>query len=92
MILNDVITEVRRIIQDETTPYRYSDTILLSFANQALKRIAVLRPDLFAYIGTVTCEANKVLQEHINEIENAGLSAWACSMMSNGVNLENEFT
>ncbi len=62
MILNDVITDVRRIIQDETSPFRYSDAILLSFANQALKRIAVLRPDLFAFIGTVTCTENSVIQ------------------------------
>ena len=36
--------------------------------------------------------ANKVLKEHVQEFENAGLSAWACSMMSNGVQLRNEFT
>jgi len=36
--------------------------------------------------------ANKVLKEHFNEFERAGLSAWACSMMSNGVELRNEFT
>ena len=62
MILNDVITEVRRILQDATSPYRYSDTILLGFANQALKRMSVLRPDLFAYIGTMTCTENAVIQ------------------------------
>ena len=63
MILNDVITEVRRLIQDEESAvYRYSDPVLLSFANQALKRIAILRPDLFAHIGTVTCDENEVLQ------------------------------
>ena len=37
-------------------------------------------------------DANKVLKDHLNEFERAGLSAWACSMMSNGVQLENEFT
>ena len=37
-------------------------------------------------------EANKVLKQHFNEFEEAGLSAWACSMMSNGVQVENEFT
>ena len=37
-------------------------------------------------------QANKVLQEHVSEFERAGLSAWACSMMSNGVELKNEFT
>lgn len=62
MILNDVITEVRRIIQDTNTPYRYSDDVLLGFANQALKRIAVLRPDLFAYIGDIPCTDDEVVQ------------------------------
>ena len=62
MILNDVITETRRILQDIDTPQRYSDEVLLGFANQSLKRIAVLRPDLFAYVGEVTCTADAVLQ------------------------------
>jgi len=62
MKLSAVLTEVRRVLQDNTAPYRYSDTYLLGFANQALKRMAVLRPDLFAYIGTVTCTANAVIQ------------------------------
>ena len=62
MRLSAVITEVRRVLQDNTAPYRYSDTYLLGFANQALKRMAVLRPDLFAYIGTVTCTAGAVIQ------------------------------
>ena len=62
MILNDVITEVRRMLQDENTTYRYSDAVLLGFANQALKRIAVLRPDLFAYVSTITCVQNEVIQ------------------------------
>jgi hypothetical protein len=42
-----VITEVRRLLLDETEPYRYSDTFLLGLVNQGLKRMAVLRPDLF---------------------------------------------
>ena len=62
MILNDVITEVRRILQDINAPQRYSDAVLLGFANQALKRIAVLRPDLFAYIGEIPTTAGQVLQ------------------------------
>ena len=62
MILNDVITSVRRLVQDETTTYRYSDTFLLGLCNQALKRVQLLRPDLFAYIGTVTCVAGEVIQ------------------------------
>lgn len=62
MILDDVVTEVRRILQDTNSPLRYSDDVLLGFANQALKRIAVLRPDLFAYIGEITCTADSVVQ------------------------------
>lgn len=62
MILNDVVTEVRRIVQDTNTPQRYSDAVLVGFANQALKRIAVLRPDLFAFIGDITTTAGAVIQ------------------------------
>ena len=36
-------------------------------------------------------QANKVLVDHVDEFEKAGLSAWACSMLSNGVQLGNEF-
>ena len=62
MILDDVIIEVRRIIQDTNIPYRYSDDVLLGFANQALKRIAVLRPDLFASIEDIPCTDGSVVQ------------------------------
>jgi len=62
VILNDVITEVRRILQDTNSPQRYSDTILLGFANQALKRIAVLRPDLFAIIADIPTTQGSVVQ------------------------------
>lgn len=62
MILNDVVTEVRRLLQDINSPQRYSDVVLLGFANQTLKRMAVLRPDLFAYIGEIPCVAGQVLQ------------------------------
>ncbi len=37
-------------------------------------------------------DANNVLKEHVKDFERAGLSAWACSMKSNGVQLGNEFT
>lgn len=62
MILNDVIAEVRRIVQDETATYRYSDTNLLTLCNQGLKRVQLLRPDLFAYVGTVLCTQGEVIQ------------------------------
>lgn len=62
MTPNEVITEVRRLIQDTKTPYRYSDAVLLGFVNQTLKRMVMLRPDLFAVIGSFTTVANTVLQ------------------------------
>lgn len=62
MKLSAVITEARRLLQDTSSPYRYTDSVLLGFANQALKRIAVLRPDLFAYIGEIPTVAGQVLQ------------------------------
>lgn len=58
----EVITEVRRLIQDTKTPYRYSDAVLLGFVNQTLKRMVTLSPDLFAVIGDIPTTANTVLQ------------------------------
>jgi hypothetical protein len=63
MILSDIITSVRRIIQDETVTYRYSDAFLLDLCNQGLRRIQLLRPDLFSYVGTVTCTQGEVMQD-----------------------------
>lgn len=62
MTPNEVITEVRRLIQDTMSPYRYSDAVLLGFVNQTLKRMVMLRPDLFAVIGDFPTTANTVLQ------------------------------
>jgi len=62
MTPNEVITEVRRLIQDTKVTFRYSDTVLLGFVNQTLKKMAVLRPDLFAVIADFTTVANTVLQ------------------------------
>ncbi len=65
MILDTVIAEVRKMLQDTNANaalQRYSDAELLGFANQALKRIAVLRPDLFAKIAEYTTTAGEVLQ------------------------------
>jgi hypothetical protein len=63
MILDDVIVDVRRIIQDEdSTAYRYSNAFMLGMGNQALKRIQLLRPDLFAHMSTVACTQGQVIQ------------------------------
>lgn len=58
----DIIAEVRNIVSDTRVTYRYSDTLLLGFVNQTLKRIVSFRPDIFSYIGTLSTTANNVLQ------------------------------
>lgn len=62
MTPSEVITQVRLLIQDTKTPYRYTDAVLLGFVNQTLKRMVMLRPDLFAVIADFTTTVNTVLQ------------------------------
>lgn len=62
MTPGEIITEVRALIQDTRAPQRYSDAFLLGFVNQTLKRMVMLRPDLFALIGDISTTANTVLQ------------------------------
>jgi hypothetical protein len=62
MTPNEVITEVRRLIQDTKTPFRYSDAVMLGFVNQTLKRMVMLRPDLFSVITDIPTVAGTVLQ------------------------------
>lgn len=57
-----VITEVRNLISDTRVPFRYSDTTLLGFVNQTIKRIVAYRPDVFSYIGTFTTTADSIIQ------------------------------
>ena len=49
----DVITEVRRAVQDTRQPYRYDDTHMLGVVNQCVKRVALLRPDLFCHVADI---------------------------------------
>lgn len=65
MKLVDVLVSVRQLLQDSNSNpalQRYSDDLLLGFANQTLKRIALLRPDLFSFIGDIACTNGEVLQ------------------------------
>jgi len=65
--------------------------ILAGLPGSRLVSMSGSGPSCFALFPSYD-EANKVLKDHFNEFEVAGLSAWACSMMCNGVKLENEFT
>lgn len=62
MTPNKIISEVRQLIQDTKTPYRYSDMVLLGFVNQTLKRMAGFRPDLFSVIADIPTVPNTVVQ------------------------------
>jgi len=59
---SEIIVECRRLLNDTVTPYRYSDTMLLGYVNQVLKRTAVLRPDLFGVLGDISVTANSAVQ------------------------------
>jgi len=63
MTPQDVVTEVRRMVNDTRVPYRYSDTVLLGFVNQTLRRMAVLRPDLFSVMTSFTTTPYTVIQD-----------------------------
>ena len=65
--------------------------ILSSLPGSRLVSMSGSGPSCFALFPNYE-DANKVLKDHIHEFERAGLSAWACSMMSNGVQVQNEFT
>lgn len=58
----DVITEVRKLLQDTLAPLRYSDADLLGYLNQTVKRMVTIRPDLFNKLATVTLTPNDVMQ------------------------------
>jgi hypothetical protein len=60
---SDVIVEARKLLQDTQAPYRYSDTDLVGYVNQTLKRMAVFRPTLFTNITSVPLTANTVIQD-----------------------------
>lgn len=62
MTPSEVITEVRRLIQDSKIPFRYSDAILLGFVNQTLKRMLMLRPDLFSTVAEFTTVPGVIIQ------------------------------
>lgn len=63
MTPSEIIVECRRLLNDTVIPYRYSDTMMLGYVNQTLKRTAILRPDLFGTVGDVETVLNSSMQE-----------------------------
>jgi hypothetical protein len=62
MTPGDVIADVRVLINDTRSPYRNSDNTLLGFVNQTIRRMAMLRPDLFTSIVDITTTPNVNVQ------------------------------
>jgi hypothetical protein len=50
--LDDLVLEVRQIVNDQQVPYRYSSAWIIQLINTCLREIYRLRPD--AYIGNFT--------------------------------------
>jgi hypothetical protein len=50
----EIVQEARELLLDEEVPYRYSDEYIVRKANQVLRRMVIVRPDLFAHTATVT--------------------------------------
>jgi len=63
MTPQDVIDDVRQLVQDtNSAAYRYTDAELLGFVNQTIKRVIILRPDLFSSITAIATTPNTVIQ------------------------------
>ena len=58
MTPSEVIAEVRVLIQDTRVTFRYSDTVLLGFVNQTIRRMVMLRPDMFTTVTDISTVAN----------------------------------
>lgn len=65
MTPQEVIDQARVLINDDNAlmPERFSDTDLLGFVNQAVKRSCMVRPDLFVANDTITPTPDQVEQE-----------------------------
>lgn len=65
MTPQQIIDEARVLINDDNAlmTERFSDTDMLGYVNQAVKRACAVRPDLFIISTTVTPTVNQVEQE-----------------------------
>jgi len=89
----DTRTEIQNDLQKTVYPLapevEKSLRILSGLPGSRLVSMSGSGPSCFALFPTYA-DANNALNDHYYEFEKAGLSAWACSMVSNGVQLENE--
>jgi len=48
MTAGDVISRLRKQVQDEVKPYRWLDTLMLEYLSDTIQEVARVRPDLAA--------------------------------------------
>ncbi len=87
----EIQNDLQKCVLPMTPEVEKSLNILSRLPNARLVSMSGSGPSCFALFQDFD-QANKVLKEHVNEFKRAGLSAWACSMMSSGVELSNEFS
>ena len=56
-LVSDIVTDVRFLIQDENAAYRNADDRVVRVVNQVLRRMVVLRPDIFSTTVNLTAVA-----------------------------------
>lgn len=62
MKINDAVSQVRNLINDLSGD-RYSDDDLLRYGQEILRRMAIIRPDLFTIFDEITNEEGNVFQK-----------------------------
>ena len=91
----DIRTEIQNDLQKIVCPMapevKKSLKILSGLPSSRLVSMSGSGPSCFALFQNYD-EAKRVLNQNLKDFESAGLSAWACSMKSDGVKLKNEFT
>jgi hypothetical protein len=56
----DIVLEARELLLDLEEPFRYSDAFIVRKVNQVLRRMVIVRPDLFATVATITTTAGSL--------------------------------
>ncbi len=81
--------DLQKTISPITPEVRNSLTVLKDLPGLKLASMSGSGPSCYALFSTYN-QAKIVLNQNLSKFENAGLSAWACSMKSFGVELKNE--
>lgn len=64
MKISDILPYVRQLLNDkDSQSYRYSDSDLLAFSNDAIRRISLIRPDIFTQYESIYTTEGTVLQK-----------------------------